>query len=539
MKKTATLFGCVCLLALFSCKKDEMTTPVSDAKSISQKNLSLTTVNGQTVNTDTIPPTTAVDVHTLGVKGDGVTDDTKALQAAFSSHSVLLLKGGKYLINNTLTMPGGLKLYGTNGATITAGNSMTGTLLTLGRYLYISNSNRNVVNNVIFNKSSQAFNLGVWAASVIYITNSPYSYISYCKFNFNQPYQHSGVKAVWCEGTGTLYTYIWHNTCNTVGIEYAESGASGTSCMFNTINNANSNALEADGNGTSYCTGIMVGFNTVNNAGYNGIVDWGLVDGTHITGNVVNGSGKSPSEGALGEGIQCAAINTVVDLNTVSDAQAQYIEVGSPSIRVDSNKIIDTKLVTLGIVVECMVTPSSRCKTTTCEIGHNNITGCLNAIQVIGNVTPSVNMNYNTIANPKNIGVNIISNSASYNVNLTGNTINMTTPNLQSRNAILSYVSSLTSTQLINLTNNTVNYSTGAAGGIGSETAISAHTNTMTLIGNKVNGNSIKSKSGAEVMAMNSNGASYTGYTFTNNVFTNCGNSITGYKTISLSGNIF
>jgi hypothetical protein len=538
MKKTATLFGCVCLCALFSCKKD-LVTPVTDLATVSQKNLSLTTVNGQTVNTDTIPPTNAVDVHTLGVKGDGVTDDTKALQAAFNSHSVLLLKGGKYIINTTITMPAGLKLYGTGGATITAGNSMSGTLSTLGRYLFINNSNRNVINNVTFTKSSEAFNLGVWGTSVIYIENSPYVNVSYCKFNFNQPYQHSGVKAVWCEGTGTLYTYIWHNTCNTVGIEYAEAGASGTSVMYNTINNANSNALSGDGDNPSYCTGIQVCYNTINQAGYNGVNDWGTIDGTLIRGNVINGTGKSPSEGALGEGIQCAAVNAVVTLNTISDAQAQYIEVGSPSTRVDSNKIIDTKLTMLGIVVECMVTPSSRCKTTTAEVGYNNITGCLNAVQVIGNVTPSVNIRYNTINNPKNIGVNIVSNSASYVVNLTGNIINMTTPSLQARNAILSYATPMTTTQLVNLTNNNITYGTGANGGAGTETAVSTHTNTVTLVSNKVTGNSVKSKSGVEVFGINSNGATYTGCKFTNNSFTNCLTSITGFKTVLNTGNTF
>ena len=45
-----------------------------------------------------------VNVHTLGVKGDGISDDTAALQKAIDAHPVLYLPAGHYVVSNTITM---------------------------------------------------------------------------------------------------------------------------------------------------------------------------------------------------------------------------------------------------------------------------------------------------------------------------------------------------------------------------------------------------------------------------------------------------
>jgi hypothetical protein len=52
-----------------------------------------------------LPPSSEwVNVHTLGVKGDGTTDDTAALQQAINEHRVLYLPGGHYVVRDTLTL---------------------------------------------------------------------------------------------------------------------------------------------------------------------------------------------------------------------------------------------------------------------------------------------------------------------------------------------------------------------------------------------------------------------------------------------------
>ena len=45
-----------------------------------------------------------VNIHTLGVKGDGVTDDTAALRRAIATHPVLYFPSGHYVVRDTLTL---------------------------------------------------------------------------------------------------------------------------------------------------------------------------------------------------------------------------------------------------------------------------------------------------------------------------------------------------------------------------------------------------------------------------------------------------
>ena len=52
-----------------------------------------------------LPPSSEwVNVHALGVKGDGTTDDTAALQQAINTHRVLYLPGGHYVVRDTLEL---------------------------------------------------------------------------------------------------------------------------------------------------------------------------------------------------------------------------------------------------------------------------------------------------------------------------------------------------------------------------------------------------------------------------------------------------
>jgi hypothetical protein len=50
-----------------------------------------------------LPPTSAwVNIHTLGVKGDGKTDDTAAIQHAIDTHKVLYIPSGRYIVHDTI-----------------------------------------------------------------------------------------------------------------------------------------------------------------------------------------------------------------------------------------------------------------------------------------------------------------------------------------------------------------------------------------------------------------------------------------------------
>ena len=52
-----------------------------------------------------LPPTTEwVNVHTLGVKGDGKTDDTEAIRKAITENHILYFPSGRYIISDTLLL---------------------------------------------------------------------------------------------------------------------------------------------------------------------------------------------------------------------------------------------------------------------------------------------------------------------------------------------------------------------------------------------------------------------------------------------------
>ena len=52
----------------------------------------------------------AVSVHRSGAKGDGVTDDTKALQAAIDAHPTIFLPFGQYLVSDTIKLKPNTKI---------------------------------------------------------------------------------------------------------------------------------------------------------------------------------------------------------------------------------------------------------------------------------------------------------------------------------------------------------------------------------------------------------------------------------------------
>jgi len=60
-----------------------------------------------------LPPSSEwINVHTLGVKGDGGSDDTAAIQQAIDAHRVLYFPSGHYVVRDTLTLGPGTVLIG-------------------------------------------------------------------------------------------------------------------------------------------------------------------------------------------------------------------------------------------------------------------------------------------------------------------------------------------------------------------------------------------------------------------------------------------
>ncbi len=65
-----------------------------------------------------LPPCdTWANLHDLGAKGDGTTDDTKAIQAAIDSHRTIYIPSGRYIVTDTLTLKPDAVIIGLNPIT--------------------------------------------------------------------------------------------------------------------------------------------------------------------------------------------------------------------------------------------------------------------------------------------------------------------------------------------------------------------------------------------------------------------------------------
>ncbi len=519
------MFGMI-LFMFFSCGKTVSRPTISEQR---QLTVSTTQNPHNTPNViptivsliDTIVPANAVSVKKYGALGDGVHDDASSIQAALNSESVVFLPPGIYSINNTLNMRPGVKLYGTGGATIKSGDNMQGTLLSMGRYIYISNANNSLITNIRFQQSAQAFNLGQWANSCIYIINCKGTTICYNSFDFNLPYSKTGLEGIWVSGELSENTLIKGNKLTSVGIEYAENGANSTTVDDNYITHAANDGLSSHGNSSIYCTKHIVSNNIIENSGLMGIEDWGKVDGTLIDNNTITGVGKDPTQASNGIGISAVGINSKVVNNKITDAPVYYIESGGTNI-IDSNIINDTRGKAIGIIGNFTALPSATViamrNSNVMHIAGKVITGCLRSIVIFGNYSPNVNILSNSITNPVFIGINVDSAAPLYTINVSDNKISFTIPNKQIRKAFESYTSlNHTGVQNINLDNNIVTYDVTAGGGKGLEYGFEIGTDNLVLNNNQVYGNNIRANK-QPVYAISGNTNPVYSITLTNNM---------------------
>ncbi|MCC8426190.1 right-handed parallel beta-helix repeat-containing protein [Mucilaginibacter sp. UR6-11] len=491
--KSHRLVLLACLLLFCSCKKDALVTVPRQAQ---QVNALQTAGKTATVGPllDTLAPANAVSVKKYSAAGDGTHDDTNALQAAINSETVLVLPAGTYIINNTLSMRSGIKIYGAGGAVIKAGNSLKGTLLSRGMYFNIENADNSLITNIKFQKSTQPFKLGDWSNTCILIFNSRNNTVSYNNFDFNLPYAVSGLAAVWVSGSLSSNNIIKSNKMQSVGIEYAENGANTTLADGNYISHAPGDGLSAHGNSDTYCSKNVVINNVVENSGLMGIEDWGKVDGTLISNNTITGVGKDPSQGNS-IGISAVGINSRVVHNIISDAIGYYIESGGDNT-IDSNVINDSQFKAIGIIGNFTADNAIKQSLYTInkmKITGNIITGCTSSIVIYGNYNPYADITGNTMTNPAVIGINVDTSSPTYVMNIADNKISFTVPNQQIRKGFESHNSfSHSDGQHINLNNNSISYAGTATGGPGLEYGFEIGTDNVVVNGNYFYCNNIK-----------------------------------------------
>ncbi|MFD2146831.1 right-handed parallel beta-helix repeat-containing protein [Mucilaginibacter antarcticus] len=542
--KIYPLWHCVVILFFFSCNKKCLIAPDTEqivTAKTAQPLFDSTEPEIHINLTDTIVPANAISVKTFGTVGNGVTDDSNALQKALNSGNTLVFPAGTYIINKTLNVKANTKIYGAVGAVIKTGTNMKGTLLTLGRYFYLKDANDCVINNIKFRQSTQSFKFAKWSSACIYLENSPNGRFTYNFFDFNLPYSNTGFVAIWAGGSGTRNTLIKGNRLISAGIEYAENGASGTTVEANYISNAPADGLVAHGNTPEYCTGNLVTNNVIENSGYMGIEDWGNIDGTIIRNNTIKGTGKNDANhDAIG--ISAVGVNTQVTNNSITDAVFYYIEVaGSHNLLVENNVIYDNKKQAMGIIINFTGTMPAVSILKGTIIKNNTINNCFKGVAVEGDFSPNVEIVSNTVNNPLFEGINVDTACPSnFTITIKDNNIQFTTPNERERKGMQLYsnLAHGAGDQNISLINNTLTYAEAATGGPGLEFGIEVGIDNTILNGNKITGNNIKG-SQLPLKAITSNYAPTQNVSFINNTVTGAVTELALFTIKTQTGNNF
>lgn len=483
----------------------------------------------------------AQQYQNYGLIGDGITDNTAALQKLIDGTPTVYLKAGTYIINQTINLKSGSKIYGEAATIIKAGNNMSGTLLTNARYFFVNSTDNVLIHQLTFSPSDNAYQLSTWNNACIFLLNSKNATIENSNFAFHLPYSTLGLEAVWVSGTGSANTNIKSNTISTLGIKYAENGADGTVVQNNVLNNAYSNALTANGNhATDYSTGCQIMNNTINNAGRMGIEDWGNTDGSIIQGNKITGSGKDSNQAIDGIGLSAVGTNVKVMDNVITDTKLYAIEVrGNYNITVSGNTLADNPLCTAIILNYTFAVPAKATAGSVAAITGNKISNSKIGIHVFGDYQASANIQSNTFTNVISKGISIESGAQTYKLDIKNNKFNYSVPAPAERYGLFSYTkyNPGTANQVINLATDTLNYSAGAAGGAGLDMGLVIRTDHALISNLLFNGNSNKSSSGTGITAVTAFGGKPAGLTMTNNKVYGATVNLTGFSAVVSTGN--
>jgi membrane-bound inhibitor of C-type lysozyme len=444
-----------------------------------------------------------VSVKDFGAVGDGVTDDTAAIQAAINSGAKVVtgVQGETYIINNTLLMLSNVTLD-MNNATIKGGSSKTGFLNSDGIHIRMSGLTNTCVRQTKITPPVTPCSLSgsLYKAAIVADTVSTYCVVEKCDITLTSTSIVEGISI-----QNADYCVVQSNKLTNAGIRYSSGGRCNT-VIDNTV------IAEAIG-GTADATRAAYG-NVVKNNLLIGPIRMGIEDfsqpgtselrGTRIEGNTIIGSG-SPTYFA----ISAVSHYTVISNNMIRNWPTGYaIEIGENyGISIIGNSIFWDD----GNPNSVTAIQSNEAATTT-EVGANVISG-----NSISNATMAILLRSvaHTVVNGNSFrgcykileGQNALSRAT-----FTNNNIKISTPVTggATRYQVIVGGSSI-------VENNNVFFETASSGGTGTEAVFGVPYGNCIVANNLVDGNSITSSGGAP-FAFGSNGGTGSNVKFLNNI---------------------
>ena len=204
----------------------------------------------------------AVNVKDFGAVGDGVTDDTTAIQAAFDEGGVIYFPSGTYLVSSALT---GTSLY-------IMGNQATLKLSSVSFGALELSGDNNVVEDLIILGTGAA---GQWSSNGV---NFGIKFPSYSAKN-------NTVRN--CKFTNLIYMGVdLKSSYSTINDCYFENCGYGAVFSYNRFNNILNNQFISCGNATSTYTGAVISVTYQALDGYNmqtTVAERNIIDGNFIS----------------------------------------------------------------------------------------------------------------------------------------------------------------------------------------------------------------------------------------------------------------
>jgi len=447
--------------------------------------------------------------YSYNLKGDGVTDDTDALQKLLNDSSILYLKAGTYIINRTISIKANTRLFGQPGTVIKAGKNMSGTLLKNGRYIFAEKSDNSIVQNLTFRQSENPFVLDEWNNACVFLLNTRNFKIEKCLFDFHLNYQSLGMEAVWISGVLSKSNIILNNEVLTLGIRYAENGADSTRVEANILTNAYSNALSATGNNeTDKIMGCAVLNNRIVDAGRMGIEDWGNTDGSLIQGNSIAGTGKDPKQALDGIALSAVGTHTSVIKNVIIDGQIYGIEVrGNYGALVNGNNVSSNANSTGIILNYTFPTPDQNLKPVL--VSGNKITGGKLGLHIFGDYESNATIANNSFINSLVKSISIESGAKNYIIEIKNNNFIFSTPNTEDRSAVFTYTRypPASANQIVSMNADTIDFAPSSARGKGVDFGIIIRTDNAKVEKLQFQGNGNQNANSIPVNAITALGA--------------------------------